>query len=297
MGGRGNGVGGVAWGGMGGPTAAMAATKTYRDIEADMENVLDTLAGTGALVHRSGGGNMEGAAAAGDDGTCWTACTSKERTAERRQSVRNIATAQIEVLEEGTDRVMDELNLREALFAVHPGAVYIHQGKEYVVSTLDIDRGEARVCPCRAPVPYYTTTRDHVDVNIVSRRYINLRQGVEGAEGTEGVEGAGGGMLQGVLTEVSSSCWIYGPGGLRVWHRPGHIHRPLQSACDKGGDPQQEQQKLEEPQLHRAMSGWVSEPVIDYDVETYPLGVVGGLGAIAGIAQRSCRNHGDPLPR
>lgn len=51
------------------------------------------------------------------------------------------------------------------MIQVYEGAVYMHQGKTYLVKELDISR---KVALCQeADLKYYTKTRDYTDIHVV----------------------------------------------------------------------------------------------------------------------------------
>ena len=51
------------------------------------------------------------------------------------------------------------------MIQVYDGAVYMHQGKTYLVKDLDISR---KVAWCQeADLKYYTKTRDYTDIHVV----------------------------------------------------------------------------------------------------------------------------------
>jgi DEAD/DEAH box helicase domain-containing protein len=56
-----------------------------------------------------------------------------------------------------------------AFFQVHPGAVYLHQGESYLVKELDIGNRLAVVEPTH--VPYYTQTKEIIDIRILKTEY------------------------------------------------------------------------------------------------------------------------------
>lgn len=55
------------------------------------------------------------------------------------------AGAQMRIVENGTGRVLGTIDSARADAAVHPGAVHVHQGTTYVVSSLDLAEGAAMV--------------------------------------------------------------------------------------------------------------------------------------------------------
>jgi len=60
---------------------------------------------------------------------------------------------------------MEEIEGTSALYRVHPGAVYLHQGESFLVRELDLATGHAILEP--AQVDYYTQPREINDVRIL----------------------------------------------------------------------------------------------------------------------------------
>src|SRR5262249_12106243 len=70
----------------------------------------------------------------------------------------------IAILEEGTGRLLGGVEAGRAPLAVHPGAVYLHQGESYVVDSLDFEEGLAFV---HAEDPGYATyAREITDIKV-----------------------------------------------------------------------------------------------------------------------------------
>ncbi|WP_328459170.1 DEAD/DEAH box helicase [Amycolatopsis sp. NBC_00438] len=80
--------------------------------------------------------------------------------------IRGTGGEQIAVVESDSGRMLGTVDPGSACFAVHPGAVYLHQGSSYVVDELDLDQGLALV---HAENPDWTTTpREIVDISVLS---------------------------------------------------------------------------------------------------------------------------------
>jgi DEAD/DEAH box helicase domain-containing protein len=76
--------------------------------------------------------------------------------------IRGGSGGQIAILEDETGRMLGSANAGQAAAAVHPGAVYLHQGESYLVDSLDFDAGVAFV---HAEDPGYTTfARELTDI-------------------------------------------------------------------------------------------------------------------------------------
>ena len=68
-------------------------------------------------------------------------------------------------LKDGMGRSLGATDFATALRELHPGAVYLHQGEQYLVATLDLERGIARLLPHIED--YYTQPRSETDVEIL----------------------------------------------------------------------------------------------------------------------------------
>ena len=80
--------------------------------------------------------------------------------------IRGTGGEQVAVVESDSGRMLGTVDPGSACFAVHPGAVYLHQGSSYVVDELDLETGLAMV---HAENPDWTTTpREIVDISVLS---------------------------------------------------------------------------------------------------------------------------------
>ncbi|MCD6599993.1 MAG: hypothetical protein J7L19_05455 [Dehalococcoidia bacterium] len=52
-----------------------------------------------------------------------------------------------------------------AFFQIHPGAIYLHQGKPYLITELDLTKCSAAAMPTSAN--YYTQAKETADTRIV----------------------------------------------------------------------------------------------------------------------------------
>jgi len=80
---------------------------------------------------------------------------SMRRDAARAVDLRGAGLAPIRVVEQGTGRLVGTVDEPSAYLLVHEGAIYVHQGDSYLVTTLDLADQVALVEPCEAG---YTTT-------------------------------------------------------------------------------------------------------------------------------------------
>ncbi|CAI6004397.1 unnamed protein product [Closterium sp. NIES-65] len=78
--------------------------------------------------------------------------------------VRAIDPNTYAVVETRTGRVLEEIEESKAFFVLYEGAVYLQQGRTFLVTSLDLEKREARCV--RADVRYYTKTIDMVTVTI-----------------------------------------------------------------------------------------------------------------------------------
>jgi DEAD/DEAH box helicase domain-containing protein len=90
--------------------------------------------------------------------------------------IRGSGGEQIVVVEADSGRMLGTVDPGSACWAVHPGAVYLHQGASYVVDELDLENGLALV---HAEDPEWTTTpRDVIDISVVRtlerREYVGV---------------------------------------------------------------------------------------------------------------------------
>ncbi len=91
--------------------------------------------------------------------------TSRDRP-HAEVGIRGTGGEQIAVVESDSGRMLGTVDPGSACFAVHPGAVYLHQGASYVVDELDLETGLALV---HAENPDWTTTpREIVDISVLS---------------------------------------------------------------------------------------------------------------------------------
>ncbi|MEU4672413.1 DEAD/DEAH box helicase [Amycolatopsis sp. NPDC023774] len=95
-------------------------------------------------------------------GWYWTA---RERP-HAEVGIRGSGGDQIAVVEADSGRMLGTVDPGSACYAVHPGAVYLHQGSSYVVDELDLETGLALV---HAEDPdWHTSPREVVDISVLS---------------------------------------------------------------------------------------------------------------------------------
>lgn len=68
-------------------------------------------------------------------------------------------------LKDGMGRSLGATDFATALRELHPGAVYLHQGEQYLVASLDLERGVARLLPHIED--YYTQPRSETHIEVL----------------------------------------------------------------------------------------------------------------------------------
>ncbi|MBO0839205.1 MAG: DEAD/DEAH box helicase [Sciscionella sp.] len=78
--------------------------------------------------------------------------------------IRGSGGEQVAVVEADSGRLLGTVDPHTACWQVHPGAVYLQQGRSYLVDELDLDAGLALV---HAETPdWYTVPRDVIDIDV-----------------------------------------------------------------------------------------------------------------------------------
>ncbi|KAH7387798.1 hypothetical protein KP509_16G041600 [Ceratopteris richardii] len=100
----------------------------------------------------------------------------QERSPAQSLGIRAIEPEKYTVVNSATNAVIEEVEESKAFFEVYEGAVYIHQGKTFLVKTLDLG---AKVAVCQeADLKYYTKTRDFTDVHVIGGELAYPRKAV-----------------------------------------------------------------------------------------------------------------------
>ncbi len=84
----------------------------------------------------------------------------------RDVALRTAGGEPVAIVEEATGALVGEVDEARAPRTVHPGAIYLHQGETYEVSSLDLERGVALVARTTAPIT--TTPRTDTDIAVVA---------------------------------------------------------------------------------------------------------------------------------
>uniref|UniRef100_A0A7S2AHT8 MrfA-like Zn-binding domain-containing protein n=1 Tax=Octactis speculum TaxID=3111310 RepID=A0A7S2AHT8_9STRA len=82
----------------------------------------------------------------------------------RDVSLRIIDPISIDVVDR-TGVSIDSIGYSRAFFELFEGAIYLHQGRQFLVTKLDLQQNQASVRPVR--VNYFTSSRNHTDVNVI----------------------------------------------------------------------------------------------------------------------------------
>ena len=80
-------------------------------------------------------------------------------------NIRATSGEHFTVIDSSSDSMLETVESSVALFQIHPGAVYLHQGEPYLVTELDLSSRTAYAEPTTAP--YYTQTKEITDLHIV----------------------------------------------------------------------------------------------------------------------------------
>ena len=83
----------------------------------------------------------------------------------RHVPLRTIDDDCVQIVLEGSEEVIEEIELCKAFFEVYDGAVYLHQGRTYLCSKLDLQSLTAHVRPVR--VKYFTSLIDMTDIHVM----------------------------------------------------------------------------------------------------------------------------------
>ncbi|KAK7328471.1 hypothetical protein VNO77_22578 [Canavalia gladiata] len=88
-----------------------------------------------------------------------------EKLPSRVVNIRAIETVRYSVIDQKKNEVLEEIEESKAFFQVYEGAVYMCQGKTYLVEKLDLS---SKTAFCKeADLKYYTKTRDYTDVHVL----------------------------------------------------------------------------------------------------------------------------------
>ena len=80
-------------------------------------------------------------------------------------NIRSSSSEDIAIVITSSGALLETIESTRAIFQVHSGAIYLHQGEQYLVTSLDLTNHIAYVEP--ANVPYYTQDKDFTDLRIL----------------------------------------------------------------------------------------------------------------------------------
>ncbi|KAL1070688.1 hypothetical protein V6Z11_D11G040300 [Gossypium hirsutum] len=96
---------------------------------------------------------------------CHIDAQNQQKRPSRSISIRAIEAERYIVIDKQLNETLEEIEESRAFFQVYEGAVYLHQGRTYLVKDLDLSR---KIAYCeKAVMDYYTKTRDYTDIHIV----------------------------------------------------------------------------------------------------------------------------------
>ncbi|KAK3011917.1 hypothetical protein RJ639_013010 [Escallonia herrerae] len=89
----------------------------------------------------------------------------QEKMPSHAISIRAIESERYKVIDKQKNEVLEEIEESKAFFQVYEGAVYMNQGKTYLVNELDLS---TKIALCQeADLKYYTKTRDYTDIDVI----------------------------------------------------------------------------------------------------------------------------------
>jgi DEAD/DEAH box helicase domain-containing protein len=80
-------------------------------------------------------------------------------------NIRATSGDNVTLIDSSTSLPLETIEMNNALFQLHPGAIYLHQGESYLVTNLDLASHTAYAKP--AQVSYYTVAKDITDLHII----------------------------------------------------------------------------------------------------------------------------------
>ncbi|MFH1031908.1 MAG: DEAD/DEAH box helicase [Chloroflexota bacterium] len=79
--------------------------------------------------------------------------------------IRSTSGENYALIDSASGTLLETIEASTAFFQIHPGAVYLHQGEPYIVTSLDLISHTASTEPTK--VPYYTQTKELTDLRII----------------------------------------------------------------------------------------------------------------------------------
>lgn len=122
---------------------------------------------TSAVTNLKNRGYISSDPSVDDSAKIWS-YIGQEKTPSRAISIRAIESERYIVINTRKDEILEEIEESKAFFQVYEGAVYMHQGRTFLVKELAVSKKMA-LC-VEADLKYYTKTRDYTDIHIVGGR-------------------------------------------------------------------------------------------------------------------------------
>ncbi|KAF7007606.1 hypothetical protein CFC21_022532 [Triticum aestivum] len=127
-----------------------------------LDSIMTTLKDKGFLVNNPSGPFSS---------TMWN-YIGPEKNPSQIISIRAIEHDKYKVIDKLNNRLLEEIEESKAFFQVYEGAIYMHQGVNYLVEEFDLS---SRTAFCRkVDVKYYTKTRDYTDINVLGGDFAYL---------------------------------------------------------------------------------------------------------------------------
>ncbi len=88
-------------------------------------------------------------------------------------NIRSTSGQNFSIFDTSTDSLLETIEASQAFFMVHTGAIFLHQGDNYLVTKLDLESRTAYVEP--AEVNYYTRATEISDLKIIDEQHRQTR--------------------------------------------------------------------------------------------------------------------------
>lgn len=108
------------------------------------------------------------------------------RPPHRRLGIRGSGSGKVQLVD-GFGEIIGETSAASALSEVHPGAVYLHQGRAWLVARLDLEAGVAVLLPHIED--WYTRPRSETDIQVLGRDWHSGPLALERVRVTDNVIG------------------------------------------------------------------------------------------------------------
>ncbi|GMH17030.1 hypothetical protein Nepgr_018871 [Nepenthes gracilis] len=117
-----------------------------------------------AILALEGRGYISSDASCASSSSIWS-YIGREKMPSHAISIRAIESERYKVIDMQNNEVIEEIEESKAFFQVYEGAVYMNQGKNYLVKELNLS---SKIAFCQdADLKYYTKTRDYTDIHVI----------------------------------------------------------------------------------------------------------------------------------